>query len=79
MPVAAPAVAQQRGEGELLGSTTLHHSNDLFFRERLPWRLGLVQLDAGPTRDGRTCTARSARRRRACAWARGSTAPGRRC
>lgn len=39
----------QSGEGELLGSTTLHHSNDLFFRERLPWRLGLVQLDAGPT------------------------------
>ena len=40
---------QQSGEGELLGSTTLHHSNDLFFRERLPWRLGLVHLDAGPT------------------------------
>ena len=39
----------QGGEGELLSSTTLHHSNDLFFRERLPWRLGLVQLDAGPT------------------------------
>ena len=39
----------QGGEGELLGSTTLHHSNDLFFRERLPWRLGLVRLDAGPT------------------------------
>ena len=40
---------EQGGEGELLSSTTLHHSNDLFFRERLPWRLGLVQLDAGPT------------------------------
>lgn len=39
----------QGGEGALLGSTTLHHSNDLFFRERLPWRLGLVHLDAGPT------------------------------
>ena len=39
----------QSGEGVLLGSTTLHHSNDLFFRERLPWRLGLVHLDAGPT------------------------------
>ena len=39
----------QGGQGHLLGSTTLHHSNDLFFRERLPWRLGLVQLDAGPT------------------------------
>jgi NAD(P)-dependent dehydrogenase (short-subunit alcohol dehydrogenase family)/uncharacterized OB-fold protein len=40
---------EQGGEGALLGSTTLHHSNDLFFRERLPWRLGLVHLDAGPT------------------------------
>ncbi len=39
----------QSGEGVLLGSTTLHHSNDLFFRERLPWRLGMVHLDAGPT------------------------------
>ena len=39
----------QSGAGELLASTTLHHSNDLFFRERLPWRLGLVRLDAGPT------------------------------
>jgi NAD(P)-dependent dehydrogenase (short-subunit alcohol dehydrogenase family)/uncharacterized OB-fold protein len=35
--------------GQLLALTQLHHSNDLFFRERLPWRLGLVQLDAGPT------------------------------
>ena len=39
----------QSGKGELLSSTLLHHSNDLFFRERLPWRLGLVQLDCGPT------------------------------
>jgi NAD(P)-dependent dehydrogenase (short-subunit alcohol dehydrogenase family)/uncharacterized OB-fold protein len=39
----------QPGQGTLLGATTLHHSNDLFFRERLPWRLGLVQLDAGPS------------------------------
>ena len=40
---------EQSGAGKLLSSTTLHHSNDLFFRERLPWRLGLVHLDAGPT------------------------------
>ena len=40
---------EQGGEGQLLACTTLHHSNDLFFRERLPWRLGLVHLDAGPT------------------------------
>ncbi len=39
----------QTGHGKLLARTTLHHSNDLFFRERLPWQLGLVQLDAGPT------------------------------
>ena len=40
---------QQPGRGELLASTVLHHSNDLFFRERLPWRLGLVRLECGPT------------------------------
>jgi len=39
----------QSGEGELLAETRLHHSNDLFFRERVPWRLGYVKLDAGPT------------------------------
>ena len=39
----------QDGQGELLSATTLHHSNDPFFRERLPWRLGMVRLDAGPT------------------------------
>jgi len=38
----------QRDAGELLAQTVLHHSNDLFFRERLPWRLGLVKLDCGP-------------------------------
>ena len=39
----------QSGAGELLSETVLHHSNDPFYRERLPWRLGLVHLDAGPT------------------------------
>jgi NAD(P)-dependent dehydrogenase (short-subunit alcohol dehydrogenase family)/uncharacterized OB-fold protein len=39
----------QSGEGRLLAVTTLDHSNDLYFRERLPWRLGMVQLDAGPS------------------------------
>jgi NAD(P)-dependent dehydrogenase (short-subunit alcohol dehydrogenase family)/uncharacterized OB-fold protein len=39
----------QGAEGELLSDTVLHHSNDLFFRERLPWRLGLVKLACGPT------------------------------
>ena len=40
---------EQQGHGEMLAVTELRHSNDLFFRERLPWRLGLVKLDDGPT------------------------------
>jgi NAD(P)-dependent dehydrogenase (short-subunit alcohol dehydrogenase family)/uncharacterized OB-fold protein len=40
---------KQSGRGELLAATVLHHSNDLFFRERLPWRLGLIKLESGPT------------------------------
>ncbi len=39
---------EQPGGGELISETHLQHSNDLFFRERLPWRLGMVQLDHGP-------------------------------
>lgn len=35
--------------GRLLAVTTLHHSNDVYFRERLPWRVGTVQLDSGPS------------------------------
>lgn len=38
----------QNGGGELLSETTLHHSNELFYRERMPWRLGVVRLDCGP-------------------------------
>jgi len=40
---------EQPGTGELIAETSLHHSNDSYFRERLPWRVGLVRLDAGPT------------------------------
>ncbi|HMK85058.1 MAG TPA: SDR family NAD(P)-dependent oxidoreductase [Steroidobacteraceae bacterium] len=40
---------EQSGAGALLATTIVHHSHDLYFRERVPWRLGLVQLDAGPT------------------------------
>ena len=36
------------GGGELISQTTLLHSHDLFFRERVPWRLGMVKLDCGP-------------------------------
>jgi NAD(P)-dependent dehydrogenase (short-subunit alcohol dehydrogenase family)/uncharacterized OB-fold protein len=39
----------QSGEGELISETTLAHSHLEFFRKRLPWRLGLVLLDCGPT------------------------------
>ncbi len=39
----------QTGEGELIAHTRIHHSNDLYFRERLPWRLGFVKLDSGPS------------------------------
>ncbi len=35
--------------GLLLAETVLHHSNDLFFRDRLPWRLGVVSMNAGPS------------------------------
>jgi NAD(P)-dependent dehydrogenase (short-subunit alcohol dehydrogenase family)/uncharacterized OB-fold protein len=40
---------EQSGAGELLAETTVRHSNDLYFREHVPWRLGLVRLDVGPT------------------------------
>jgi NAD(P)-dependent dehydrogenase (short-subunit alcohol dehydrogenase family)/uncharacterized OB-fold protein len=39
----------QTGLGELLSTTTVHHSHDPFFRERVPWKLGMVRLDVGPT------------------------------
>jgi NAD(P)-dependent dehydrogenase (short-subunit alcohol dehydrogenase family)/uncharacterized OB-fold protein len=35
------------GSGELISQTTLHHSNENYFRERLPLRIGLVRLDIG--------------------------------
>ena len=35
--------------GTLLAETKLHHANDLFFRDRVPWRLGVVGMDAGPS------------------------------
>ncbi len=31
---------EQSGLGELISTTTVNHSHDLFFRERAPWRLG---------------------------------------
>lgn len=34
--------------GQVVATTTLHHSNEPFFQEQLPWRIGTVQLDCGP-------------------------------
>lgn len=39
----------QSGKGELISETLLHHSYEAYFRNRLPWRLGMVRLDCGPT------------------------------
>jgi NAD(P)-dependent dehydrogenase (short-subunit alcohol dehydrogenase family)/uncharacterized OB-fold protein len=38
---------RQDGRGELLTETTLRSAQELYFRERLPWRIGIVRLDAG--------------------------------
>ena len=37
----------QDGRGELLTETVLRTAQELYFRERLPWRVGIVRLDAG--------------------------------
>ncbi|WP_210484114.1 SDR family NAD(P)-dependent oxidoreductase [Microvirga antarctica] len=37
------------GVGELISETILHHSNEPYFRERVPLRVGLVRLDVGVT------------------------------
>ena len=37
----------QDGNGQLLSESTLRAAQELYFRERLPWRIGLVRLDAG--------------------------------
>ncbi|HVH75434.1 MAG TPA: SDR family NAD(P)-dependent oxidoreductase [Stellaceae bacterium] len=34
--------------GVLLAATTIRTSTDVYFRERMPWRIGTVELDAGP-------------------------------
>ncbi len=40
---------EQPGGGVLLAQATLNHSNHLYFKERLPLRIGTIRLDAGPT------------------------------
>ena len=39
----------QSGDGELVARTILHHSFEPYFVERLPWPIGIVKLDSGPT------------------------------
>lgn len=39
---------EQDGAGDLVSETMLRHSHELFFRERMPWRLGMIKLDCGP-------------------------------
>ena len=41
-------VEQPEG-GKIIAETTVHTSVDPYFRERLPWRVGAVQMDCGPT------------------------------
>jgi NAD(P)-dependent dehydrogenase (short-subunit alcohol dehydrogenase family)/uncharacterized OB-fold protein len=36
------------GHGVLVAQTTVRVSSDPYFRERMPWRVGTVKLDAGP-------------------------------
>src|SRR5712671_6601753 len=43
---------EQSGTGELIAETTVHHSNDVYFRERVPWRLGLVRVGARLDKSG---------------------------
>lgn len=39
----------QDGAGELLSVTAVHVSQDVYFRERAPWHVGMIRLDCGPT------------------------------
>ncbi len=38
---------RQDGGGELISDTVLRAAQELYFRERLPWRIGNVRLDSG--------------------------------
>lgn len=48
----------------VVASSTLHHSTEPYFQEKMPWRIGAVQLDCGPVaiahlQDGLTTGARA--------------------
>ena len=38
----------QSGAGELISETVVRYGQEIYFRERAPWRLGYVKLDCGP-------------------------------
>ncbi len=40
---------EQSGEGELISETLIRHSLELFYRERAPWRTGLVRMPGDVT------------------------------
>lgn len=42
------AWADQSAGARVVSQTTIHVSTDPYFRAHLPWRMGTVQLDAGP-------------------------------
>ena len=43
------ALKEVSPEGKLVAATTIHTSTDPYFRERMPWRIGTVSLDVGPS------------------------------
>ncbi|WP_461330107.1 SDR family NAD(P)-dependent oxidoreductase [Bradyrhizobium diazoefficiens] len=43
------AFADAPRRGVLLAETTARVPSDVYFRERAPWRIGLVKMDCGPT------------------------------
>lgn len=40
---------EHSGRGELIAATTIHHTNDAYFRERVPWNIGAVRLEGNVT------------------------------
>lgn len=40
---------EQDAGGQVAAETTIRHSTDNYFRNHMPWRIGTVFLDAGPT------------------------------
>jgi uncharacterized OB-fold protein len=40
---------EHSGRGQLLAATTVHHSNDAYFRAHSPWHIGMVRLDGNVT------------------------------